>query len=357
MTQAVVLNYFEQPLLKEATGVAESGTTVLQWLQDASFTWGHDQRDRQGQHPANSDDNSLHFALQRLALGAIAPATAPAEVLSSGNDDIDDETINNNNPEVSPLQRAAGIAATDLAHLALWWQTLADLRQQWQQPRTLAAWATLVATAIQRCLLTPHSTHSASVSQQIQSVLHEKLAALARDEATSLLSAAAFWRWFEPQLTPATVRLGGGGGVTVAPLATWAGTPAKMVLIAGLGSESFPRVKISDRHGTRCKQAITPRQAGDPGNRDDDRHALLLAVLAAEDRLVLSYTGSSVRDSREQPPSTPLAELQQAIAEIRPEHAAAHHHGLHGGSPSQVSDHRTPDQRSWLASDYSLATH
>ena len=93
---------------------------------------------------------------------------------------------------------------------------------------------------------------------------------------------------------------GGGSGISVANLVDWAGTPGKMIAVLGLNADSFPR----SEERPNWHPLSGTRQWGDPDRREDDRHALLLALLASEERLVITYLGGSDHDAKERPPAT-----------------------------------------------------
>jgi exodeoxyribonuclease V gamma subunit len=55
-------------------------------------------------------------------------------------------------------------------------------------------------------------------------------------------------------------------------------------------------------------------RAGDRSRRDDDRQLMLEAVLSARRQLYVSWTGRSVRDNTEQPPSVLVSQLRDYLA-------------------------------------------
>jgi exodeoxyribonuclease V gamma subunit len=58
----------------------------------------------------------------------------------------------------------------------------------------------------------------------------------------------------------------------------------------------------------------TQREPGDRSSREDDRQLFLETLFAARERLIVTYGGRSIRDDREVPPSTCLAELWDVLA-------------------------------------------
>ncbi|MBM4202033.1 MAG: exonuclease V subunit gamma, partial [Gammaproteobacteria bacterium] len=95
------------------------------------------------------------------------------------------------------------------------------------------------------------------------------------------------------------------GSVTFAGMSPLRSLPYRVVCILGLNDGAFPAVDHPDEFDLI---AAAPR-AGDRQRRFDDRNVFLDLVLAARERLHLSYTGFSIRDNSALTPSILLAEL------------------------------------------------
>ena len=96
-----------------------------------------------------------------------------------------------------------------------------------------------------------------------------------------------------------------GGAVTFAAMASLRNLPYRFVCAIGLNDGAFPS---TPRPGEFDLMALAPRR-GDRQRRIDERNVFLDLVLAARERLYLSYTGRSVRDNSPLPPSVLVAEL------------------------------------------------
>ncbi len=99
------------------------------------------------------------------------------------------------------------------------------------------------------------------------------------------------------------------GGITFCSLRPMRAIPAKLIAIVGLDDRVFPR---RDRPASFDLIAASPLQ-GDRSARRDDRDLFLETLLAARERLVLSYVGRSQKDNRELAPSSALVEIESAI--------------------------------------------
>jgi exonuclease V gamma subunit len=286
--QQHLLALIEHPLVAQRFGIGD-GASVLDWIQAAGFRWGIDAQHRQSVQGAATPAWHCAGALRRLALGAIVDPSHRDGLVAG----------------VAPLARASGIATAQLARLAQLLEHLADAQALWADHRAqpLSAWCERVGDLVDTFL----ADGDPDQQQERNSLLHHGLANLSRrGDGSARLTADAFRRLLDPVLDALGGAYGsGGGGITVGTLLEHAGTPARVVVCCGLGEASFPRRdERPDWH-----PLAGPRRPGDPQRRDDDRHALLLALLAAGDRFICTYEGGSDVDDKERPPSTPLADL------------------------------------------------
>lgn len=99
------------------------------------------------------------------------------------------------------------------------------------------------------------------------------------------------------------------GGVTFAAMLPMRSIPFRVVAMVGMNDGVFPR---SIRPQGFDLIARSPRK-GDRSRRNDDRYLFLESVLSARDVLYISYTGQSLRDNSEIPPSVVVSELIDTI--------------------------------------------
>ncbi len=317
----------EDPLIQRRFDLTDEVPLLIRWLREAQFRWGLDVAQRAGSQDDGEQRWNLAFALRRLGLGAIVEGDRLGEVVDG----------------VVPLLRATGLSTALLARFAEFAQALFEARRDFVGSdieasggvkRSLGEWCRWLADLVVRFLGEGESAVGEDLTQLLNEIL-PSMAALAPEEPK--LQSDAVLRLLEGRLSA----LGSGsgsnlGGVTVAKLHDYAGTPARMVLVAGLGADGFP--------GHEERPAWHPlaevRKLGDPDRREMDRHALLLALLGAEERLVLTYQGGSDEDGKSRPVSTPLGELllaADAVAMRADGEKVSDHvvfvHGLNGFSP------------------------
>ncbi len=127
------------------------------------------------------------------------------------------------------------------------------------------------------------------------------------------------------------------GRITVCALRPLRTVPFRLVCVAGLADGAFPR---SDRE-LPFDLIRADRQPGDRSTRADDRLLFLETLLAARERLLLSYTGRSARDDSELAPSTCLAELcDQIDRTLRADSDTPPHRAFLVQAPLQAFDRR-----------------
>lgn len=95
------------------------------------------------------------------------------------------------------------------------------------------------------------------------------------------------------------------GGISFCGMVPQRALPFEMVAVLGLDEDQFPR---RPAHGGIDLMA-TLRRLGDRDVPGDDRYLFLETVMAARQRLHLSYIGEGVRDGKPRNPAAPLAEL------------------------------------------------
>ena len=85
--------------------------------------------------------------------------------------------------------------------------------------------------------------------------------------------------------------------------------PHRVVCLLGLDDGVFPRKVDVDGDDLVAADA----RVGDRDPRSEDRQLLLDALLAAEDHLVITYSGRDERTNAERPPAVPIGELLDVV--------------------------------------------
>lgn len=100
-------------------------------------------------------------------------------------------------------------------------------------------------------------------------------------------------------------------GITFCRLRPMRSIPARVIALIGMNEGEFPRP---------LKKNVFDLMASDPlpcdgNNRVDDRYQFLEALISARKRLYISYTGRSIKDNEEIPPSILVSEMADYIFE------------------------------------------
>ncbi len=117
------------------------------------------------------------------------------------------------------------------------------------------------------------------------------------------------------------------GGVTFSSLTSLRGLPYRVICLLGMDDGMLPSLARADEFDLMAKFG----KLGDRQRRDDERNLFLDLLLAARDRLLIAYTGRSIRDNAALPPAALIDELLDYLAEAS---AGAH------ASPGELADAR-----------------
>lgn len=261
-------------------------------LRASGLRWGLDAAHRADFDVPASARQTLEDALQRLFLAYCLPEAA--ELPFAGR-------------VAAPVEGDGRVDGELLGRLWRFADALRTLHGELAQPRTGAAWAAMLADVLER-FLDPGDDQIEDMRE-----LREAVAALAEDMArggcTEPLPLAVLRRALEDRLdAPAR----GGvptGAVTFASIASLRSLPFRVVCVIGLDDGAFPTRQRAPEFDLI---AARPRR-GDRQRRDDERNLFLDLLLAARDRLLLAYTGRSIRDNAPLPPSVLVSELLDVV--------------------------------------------
>jgi exodeoxyribonuclease V gamma subunit len=99
------------------------------------------------------------------------------------------------------------------------------------------------------------------------------------------------------------------GTLTVCTLVPMRSVPHRVVCLLGMDDGAFPRQGVADGDDVLAREPRT----GERDVRSEDRQLFLDAICAAQEHLVISYTGSNPRSGADVPPCVPLGELLDAV--------------------------------------------
>jgi exodeoxyribonuclease V gamma subunit len=275
---------------------------LTEWVAEAQVRWGLDAAHRGAFKLESFGQNTWEAGLDRLLLGvtmADGPASGDAAVHPGGPgwlglalplDDVD-------STDIDLVGRLAELV--ERLHLAV---------DQLRGPQSLQAWLGRLVEAVESLTLTTGADQwqSAQLRSELNSVLD---AAGARADAVTL--------WLGDLRGLLADRLRGRptranfrtGSLTVCTLVPMRSVPHRVVCLMGLDDGAFPRQPAVDGDDVLLRNPMT----GERDERSEDRQLLLDAILAARERLVITYTGADERTNATRPPAVPVGELLDTL--------------------------------------------
>ncbi len=175
-------------------------------------------------------------------------------------------------------------------------------------PQTVAEWAAVIGTAADA--LTATRERDSWQRAELQRVLDDIAMSAPETETPLTLELADIRALLADRLrgrpTRANFRT---GHLTVCTLVPMRSVPHRVVCVLGLDDGEFPRRAPRDGDDLLLEDP----HVGDRDPRAEDRQLLLDAVLAATERLIITYTGNDERTNLTRPPAIPVAELLDVV--------------------------------------------
>jgi exodeoxyribonuclease V gamma subunit len=284
-----VLHLLDVRAVQQRFGIAANEVEPLRRLVDAAaIRWGLDGQHRSQRYGLPADDaNAWLPGLDRLVLGTL---TGPADDLCRGILPVADVTDSRRDL----LRRF--LVFTDALFAAV-----AGLRDE----RPFVRWAEALEATIAALFATTHpeDEHAARQLRQALANLRTTAAAAAHEAPVTL---PALRDWLRDALAQGAGAHGFlGGAVTIAAMRPMRAVPVRCLFVCGLDDTSFPRRDAESPFDL----AAAERRPGDRSQRLDDRQLMLDLVLAARERLHLTFVGRSSKDNSTASPSQVLVDL------------------------------------------------
>jgi exodeoxyribonuclease V gamma subunit len=291
LTASEVLDLADRGPVRRRFGLDDDDLTRLQdWIAQAGIRWGLDAGHRAPFKLDGVDSGTWRSGLDRLLLGVTM--TEDDQRLFSGVlplDDVDSRAID-----------LAGRFTELVARLGEALDSLAV-----RQP--LREWSEAIAHAADA--LTATAPRERWQRAELQRVLDE-LVDEAGETAAAELGPEEVRAYLGDRLqgrpTRANFRT---GHLTVCTLMPMRSVPHRIVCLLGLDDGAFPRKAPRDGDDLMLAE---PR-IGERDPRSEDRQLLLDALLAATERLIVTYTGNDERTNTQRPPAVPVGELLDTI--------------------------------------------
>jgi exodeoxyribonuclease V gamma subunit len=288
--QSEVRDLLDVPALAARFGLSEDDLPTLGlWIEGAGVRWGLDQEHRAGLGLAPAgEQNAWIFGVRRMLLGYASGSGAAYK-------------------DIEPYGEVGGLDAALAGSLAQLVEALLHWRALLAQSRTPAEWG-VQARALLAAFFDAREEGDRLTLKLLDDTLNkwlETCEGAGFDEAVPLAVLRESWLGAldEPTLDHQFVS----GGVTFCTLMPMRAVPFRVVCLLGMNDGEFPRRAPKADFDLLALPGMA--RPGDRSRRDDDRYLMLEAVLAARDKLYISWVGRNVRDNSEQPPSVLVSQL------------------------------------------------
>lgn len=272
---------------------AEDLDVITEWVGASGVRWGVDGQHRSEHGQPRYEQNTWRFGLQRLLLGYGLPG---------GNR----QTF----AGVLPYDEIEGQDAELLGKLAEFCERLFTHLAELDHPRTPRAWQAALTVLADDMLST--AGLAAWEHQQLRRALEGLVTDAEAAGFDGTLPMESMRTLVEERIEeerPAERFLA--GGVTFCAMLPMRTIPFQVVCLLGMSDGAFPRAGRTVGFDLMVQR---PRP-GDRSRRADDRYLFLEALLAARQRVILTYVGQSIQDNTDLPPSVAVSELLDVLDE------------------------------------------
>jgi len=294
LTASQVLDLADRDAVRRRFGFDDDDVTRMQeWIAGGGIRWGLDAEHRAPFKLQSLSAGTWRAGLDRLLLGVAM--TEDGHRLYEGVLALDD------------VESGAIELAGRFAELV---DRLGAALDALSASQTVAGWAAAIAAAADA--LTAASSRDGWQRAELQRLLDDvvdQAQAGGRADTTSLRPAevrALFAERLQGRPTRANFRT---GHLTICTLVPMRSVPHRVVCLLGLDDGAFPR----KAHRDGDDLMLDDPHVGDRDARTEDRQMLLDALLAATDRLIVTYTGNDERTNAPRPPAVPVGELLDAV--------------------------------------------
>jgi exodeoxyribonuclease V gamma subunit len=305
LTASQVLDLADREPVRRRFGFDDDDLArIEEWVRAAGIRWGLDAAHRAPFKLDGLPTGTWRAGLDRLLLGVTM--TEDEQRLFA---------------DVLPLDDVES-GAIDLAgRLAELLDRLHETVDVLTTPKPIAAWAAAIARAADA--LTATAPQDDWQPAELQRLLEEVVGEAAGH--ASELSPAEIRDLLADRLrgrpTRANFRT---GHLTVCTLVPMRSVPHRVVCLLGLDDGVFPR--RAPRDGDDL--LLDDPHVGERDARTEDRQLLLDALMAATDRLIVTYTGNDERTNLPRPPAVPVGELLDVVDRTVRDHRVLVRHPL-----------------------------
>jgi exodeoxyribonuclease V gamma subunit len=282
------LSLLECDSIRQRFHLSEDDLPIIhRWVIETGIRWGIDARHREELGLQPQSENTWRFGLERLVLGYAMPGQE--EKMFRG---------------ILPYDYVEGEEALLLGKFAEFGEALFSHAPGLGEARTLSEWSKSLIAILDRFFL-PEGEDAREIH-----VIRDTIHSLTRDEELSGFHEEVELEVIKEFLLRDLEKQGFGfgfitGGVTFCAMLPMRSIPFKVICLAGMNNDAYPRQSKKLGFDLMAKHPKT----GDRSRRKDDRYLFLEALLSARNTFYISYVGQSVQDNSYIPPSVMVSEL------------------------------------------------
>ncbi len=295
LTASEVLDLAAMPPVRRRFGLDDDALELVgDWVRRSGVRWGLDAEARTPYHLDAVRQNTWQAGLDRLMVGATMDEDGLRTVgLALPLDDVESNDVD---------------LAGRVAELV---DRLGSVVRAMGREQSLSSWVDVLVEAVRS--LTDVPPHDDWQLNEARGQLTDALVSAGPRAGSVTLELAdvraLLGRRLRGRPTRANFRT---GHLTMCTMVPMRSVPHRVVCLLGLDDGVFPRSTRVDGDDVLGRTPLV----GERDARAEDRQLFLDAVLAAEERLVVLYTGADERTGAERPPAVPLGELLDVVTRM-----------------------------------------
>lgn len=299
-----LLDLMDVPAVQNAFDLDAADKALLhRWVEAAGIRWGLNAEQRvtlgmpESLDAANLEQNTWHFGLRRMLLGYAVGSGGAWQ-------------------GIEPFAEVGGLGAAVTGKLAHMLRVLEHYWQLFRKPADVATWGARISALLNQCFIATDDRDAMLISraeQRLQSWTDACSDAGFHDELPiEVVSDYFLTSLDEMELSQRFLA----GAVNFATLMPMRAIPFRHICLLGMNDGDYPR-QVTAVDFDLMREDYRP---GDRSRREDDRYLFLEALLSARESLYLSWTGHSIRDNSERPPSVLVAQLRDYVQDTVDDH-------------------------------------
>ncbi len=293
VTALEIIELLRHPITLEAFRFSESDFERIEyWIRETGVVWGWDASHRSAFNAFPTNRNTWSEFRTRLSAGI---AFRDSDLLTPGNH--------------SPFTEIEGESAELAGRFLEFLDFLQEIKKDADRTETIGYWNQRLSLVIDR--LKPADEMELNRFQASIESLQEALPEQSRVFAYGREALSCAIKALE-SAAPISGYLS--GRVTFCSLKPMRSIPAKVICLIGMDNDTFPRKSIRAPFDLLARET----RRGDRNTRDEDKQFFLETLLAARDRLFISYKGLAPVSDISREPSIVVSELLDYLEKAEP---------------------------------------